>query len=67
MRNLFSNHEPIDKLEDLIGYSWQKALKYRFDPVIGRIYDEYLEALKHIKQKELEKDESSSSNNERKN
>ena len=32
-------------LQALREIAWQKAIKYRFDPVLGRAHDEYLQAL----------------------
>lgn len=35
----------IAGLQELREIAWQKAMKYRFDPVLGRAHDEYLQAL----------------------
>lgn len=32
-------------LQELREIAWQKALKYRFDPVLGQTHEEYLQAL----------------------
>lgn len=32
-------------LQELREIAWQKAIKYRFDPVLGRAHDEYLQFL----------------------
>ena len=32
-------------LQELREIAWQKAMKYRFDPVLGRTHEEYLQAL----------------------
>lgn len=32
-------------LQELREIAWQKAIKYRFDPVLGRTHEEYLQAL----------------------
>lgn len=42
------NNEICD-LEEMLDYAWHNAMKYRFDPVAGRIHEEYLEMLKNIK------------------
>lgn len=32
-------------LQELREIAWQKAIKYRFDPVLGRAHEEYLDFL----------------------
>ncbi len=32
-------------LQDIRDMAWQQAIKYRFDPVVGRAHEEYLKAL----------------------
>ncbi len=50
------SEEGISKIEDLIEYAWQRSIKYRFDPVAGRIHQEYLALVKNLKL-ELDKGE----------
>jgi hypothetical protein len=38
-------------IEEMLDYAWEKAIKYRFDPVAGRIHEEYLDMLKSVKKK----------------
>ncbi len=35
----------LQGLQALRDIAWQKAIKYRFDPVLSRAHDEYLQAL----------------------
>ena len=35
-------------LEELKAYAWTSALKYRFDPIIGGIHEEYLRLIKKV-------------------
>ena len=35
-------------LQDLLHFSWQKAIKYRFDPVLSQTHEEYLQLIKAI-------------------
>jgi len=53
MENLQSNALELVRIEDLLNHAWQNAIKYRYDPVAGRIHEEYLQMLKNIK-KEIE-------------
>lgn len=38
----------VDILQQLREMAWQNAIKYRFDPVLGKTHDEYLQALNTI-------------------
>lgn len=38
----------IMALQEIRDMAWHKAVKYRFDPVIGRIHDEYLNMLNEM-------------------
>lgn len=40
----------IIALQGLRDFAWKKALKYRFDPVIGKMHDEYLTMLNDMVQ-----------------
>lgn len=53
MNKVTSESQEISSIEEMIEYAWQKAIKYRFDPVAGRIHEEYLEMVKGLK-KQLE-------------
>lgn len=57
MKQLSSHELEIAHVEDLLNHAWRNAIKYRFDPVVGRIHEEYLQLIKNIK-KELEEKES---------
>lgn len=48
-----NNHTKICmcQVEEMIEYAWKQALKYRFDPVAGRIHEEYLSMIKNLKDK----------------
>lgn len=46
----FSSSLEVSSIEDMLEIAWQKAIKYRFDPVVGRIHEEYLEMLKKVKE-----------------
>lgn len=39
------NNIALEGLQELREIAWQKAMKYRFDPVLSRTHDEYLQAL----------------------
>lgn len=40
-----NNNTALAGLQELREIAWEKAIKYRFDPVLGRAHDEYLQAL----------------------
>lgn len=44
------------ELEEMIDYAWHNAIKYRFDPVAGRIHEEYLTMIKNIKERKTQKE-----------
>ncbi len=41
--------ENVKLVEQFIDYAWQRAIKYRYDPTIGRIHEEYLQMAKDLK------------------
>jgi hypothetical protein len=43
----------VNMLQELIEHSWRQAIKYKFDPVAGRIHSEYLELTKKMQQELL--------------
>jgi hypothetical protein len=45
MRQLDSNRLMI-ALQEVRDIAWQKAMRYRFDPVLGQAHEEYLKLLK---------------------
>lgn len=58
----FSSNLEVSSIEDMVEIAWQQAIKYRFDPVVGRIHEEYLDMLKKVRQEykksnEKEKDQ----------
>lgn len=55
MKNLSAQDVDLSGLENLINHAWHNALKYRFDPFMGRIHEEYLQMLKELKKEIKEK------------
>lgn len=45
----------VFEIEELIDFAWQRAIKYRFDPIASRIHEEYLSMMKNIKEKKTQK------------
>lgn len=43
-------------IDEMIEFAWRNAIKYRFDPVAGRIHSEYLEMLKDNKKELIERE-----------
>lgn len=38
----------MQSLQELRDKAWQHAIRYRFDPVLGKVHDEYLNTLNII-------------------
>ena len=49
INNAYSKTQALTQIENLLDYAWKQAIKYRFDPVIGKIHSEYLEMVKETK------------------
>lgn len=49
MTNSEMQNVDLSGLENLINHAWHNALKYRFDPFMGQIHEEYLQMLKELK------------------
>lgn len=47
--NTYCKTRDIIHIEDLIDYAWRQAIKYRFDPIVGKIHADYLEMVKQMK------------------
>lgn len=45
----------IHSLKVLRDVSWRNTIKYRYDPLIGRIHEQYLEGLNTIIESEKQK------------
>jgi hypothetical protein len=58
MQNVISyQYVHLRNLECLIDYAFYNAIKYRFDPVVGKIHSDYLELVKDMKKEILKENE----------
>lgn len=50
MKNkIYCKNQALMQIEDLIEYAWKQTIKYRYDPFIGRIHQDYLKMIKETK------------------
>jgi hypothetical protein len=49
LNSSYSKSEALTQIEFLIDYAWKQAIKYRFDPIVGKIHSDYLEMVKETK------------------
>lgn len=49
--SVYHKNEHVREVNELVDYALHNAIKYKFDPVVGKIHQDYLNVAKELKKK----------------